>query len=225
MFCIMLFILVWKPRHFVCWCKSIKEMVECLLHTVHRAADSLANKQMWVGRVILRSCKLQKKFIWRVLLIAGSSWPLTSSGNNMGTFEYESGKALQWAKILHAGRKNRFGAPDMFHPAENKLGGGWNWAIFQSARIRSIRSEASKPVSYMNHPLAIAQHNTTKQPWHHYPPPRASDSSWKPLAVELEANQRAAIPVTPHLVNTVWLTHRRGNFICITQTNGIQMKN
>lgn len=99
-------------------------------------------------------------------------------------------------------------AADIFHQAENKLGGGRNWAIFQSAGTQSIQTEASQPLLYMKHPLAIAQHNTTAQPRHRYPlPPRASDSPWKPLAVQLEANQTAAIPVTPHLVATVWHTH------------------
>lgn len=53
-------------------------------------------------------------------------------------------------------------AADIFHQAENKLGGGRNWAIFQSAGTQSIQTEALQPALYVKHPLAIAQHNTTQ---------------------------------------------------------------
>lgn len=214
----------------------------CLLMQIHQGNGRMSSAhcaqgcrftcKQTVGRVILCSCKLPANLFEGICLspVLHDLWPhleITWELLNMKLEKRCSGLRYCRRRLLGAsvrGGKTASG-PDMFHLAENKLGGGWNWAIFQSARIQSIRSEASKPVSYMIHPLAIAQQNTTKRPRHHYPPPpRASDSSWKPLAVELEANQTAAIPVTPHLVNTVWLTHRRRNFICTTQTNGIQMK-
>lgn len=52
-------------------------------------------------------------------------------------------------------------AANIFHRAENKLGGGRNWAIFQIAGTQSIQTEFSQPVLNMKHPLAIAQHYQT----------------------------------------------------------------
>lgn len=48
----------------------------------------------------------------------------------------------------------------------------------------------------MKLPLSAAERDTSEQLRRRSPPPLASDSSSKPLAVRLEANQTAAISVT-----------------------------
>lgn len=169
----------------------------CLLMQIHQGNGRMSSahcaqgcrftSQQTVGRVILCSCKLQANLFEGICLspVLHALWPhleITWELLNMKLEKRCSG--LRYCRLRLLGASMQGGktapGPDMFHLAENKLGGGWNWAIFQSARIQSMRSEASKPVSHMNHPL---RHRTTQ----HNPTALASLSSSSRLWLIMEA--------------------------------------